>query len=284
MIKIGLISADSFAVAKSIPFFIDLAKKEFGIDAIVINPDENKKDISVDVLYPRILPVADQKLLLQRVKYYAKLVKKSKLPHTVNPTILKKEFDKFEQIKMVERLGFAVPKSYLAKNYKQALKYCKKLEFPVVVKDVIGYGGEGVYLANDQDELKNIIRSRKKYLIQEFIKLLKIEDYRVYIVDGKAIGGIRRENSKKGEFRSNTTQGASASFFVPDASLGGLAEKIAKGLGNEIASIDFVKKNDDYIFIEINNSFDIQTANEPKKIIIARAIINYCIKKANQNI
>lgn len=234
----------------------------------------------ISVLCPRLSSLKSAKEYYKSLDLYKELIKKYKPAYTISPTKLKQQYHKLTQVKLVQKFGFLAPNSFAINNYSDAKKVAKKLGFPMVVKEIHGYGGQGVFLARNETELKELIKKDKLYLGQEFIKLKKIEDFRVYIIDGKTVGGLKRSNNTKGEFRANTMQGASAKFFMPEKKLANLAEQIAKKLGNKIVAIDFIKKGSDYYFVEFNNAFSIKADNEPKKIIVAKKLLEYLLKIA----
>lgn len=76
------------------------------------------------------------------------------------------------------------------------INYANKLGYPVVIKPLSGSGGKGV-IANIQDELE--LQNALKYVLNELnIKEVLVEkhfegiDCRVFVLDGKVIGAIKR--------------------------------------------------------------------------------------------
>jgi predicted ATP-grasp superfamily ATP-dependent carboligase len=87
--------------------------------------------------------------------------------------------NKENTIKLGKSLGVAVPEmtSFSSDESEDAiLSAIRDLGFPVVVKPLFGSGSEGVYLANSQEDVNNVLRSVKKegakrqFLVQQYIK------------------------------------------------------------------------------------------------------------------
>ena len=86
-----------------------------------------------------------------------------------------------------------------------------KLRFPLVAKFAQGSLGTGVFKVKDKKELEKFISQNdttgKFYLLQEFYPIQC--DFRVLVVGGKALGVMKRI-AKKGEWRTNVSQGGMA--------------------------------------------------------------------------
>lgn len=276
---IGIITADS-ETDPSLKIFNSL-KDKFDCNIKVINPlgQFDIGDFSdVGILYHRVSGRGEQ-IVSQKIAFYKKAVQETGLPHIGNLEIIDKIKNKYFQVIEANKALINTPKTVLIDN-KNIDECVQSLNYPFVLKCVYSYGGNDVFLIHNSVELKKQILSSEQYLAQEFIKLKDIIDYRVYVVGYEVIGGIIRENKIEGEFRANTTRGGSATFFHPDDTLSDLAIKYAKHLKTDVLAVDFIKKGDEYIFIECNDAFSVKTDNEPKKIIIAESILKYCLKKA----
>ncbi len=280
MITLGIVTRDSHN-DPSIKVLKELEEKfEYKLKLINLSSDLDDQDTKVDVLYPRISGLGKE-ILDKEVDFYIDLVEKTKVPHVGNTKNIKDLKNKFSQIKYAEACGLNVPKTILLKDGDKD-KSIEPLSYPVVIKSAYSFGGQDVFKVTGQTELEEKTTIGGDFLIQEFISLDEIIDYRVYVVGESVPGGIIRHNKTDGEFRANTSQGGSATFFEPDDKLKKLALSYAKHVGAEIIAVDFIKNRDKYYFIESNDAFSVKTDNEPRKKLIAEEIIRYCLKKALQ--
>lgn len=278
MFTIGIITADS-ADDPSIKVFDKLASN-YGCAIKIIDPSKsyNKTDFNdVDILYHRISS-RGKEIVNKKFDFYIQAIKDNNLPYIGNIKNLKELKSKYAQLIEAEKLGIKVPKTVFVEGLDKLDEALDGFSFPVVVKSVYSFGGQDVALAKNKDEINMMLR--EEYIIQEFIPLDAVADYRAYVVGNRVVGGIIRENNRKGEFRANTTQGATATFFMPDDKLSKLALKYTSSIGAEILAVDFIKKDHEYYFIEANDAFSVKTENEKKKESIAIAIIEYCKARA----
>lgn len=73
-------------------------------------------------------------------------------------------------------------------------------EFPFIIKPIDGRKGRGVELIDSQKKLDNYLKSSEELslIIQELISESFGKDIRVFILDGKYIGSVRRDRVKNG--------------------------------------------------------------------------------------
>ncbi len=147
----------------------------------------------------------------------------------------------------------------------------KELSFPLVAKRNYGSLGKGVFLLENKDQL---IEFEKKYqsephLYQEFIESSFGFDYRLILIGGKFVAGMKRLN-ENGDFRSNIAVGGKGVLIdVPDSYIS-LAEKAARILKLDYCGIDLLKgKDDEPILCEVNSNAFLKGIEETTNINIA---------------
>ena len=86
---------------------------------------------------------------------------------------------------------------------------------------------------------------------QEFIPAGN-KDYRILVLGEKTIC-IQRQG-KEGDWRSNVSTGGSAKVVEVPESVNQMAKTIARLLGLDICSVDFIKNGEKFILIEVNYS------------------------------
>lgn len=160
--------------------------------------------------------------------------------------------DKYKTHRIVEKLGVLQPKFLHGKDLDF---YCisEKLGVPFVMKDNKGSRGNNVYLVDSKQQFEDILYNNNNidFLYQEYIEDSKGSDYRLYIVGDVVVGCVNRVAGND-DFRANISQGGvgldcDVPDYIKEQSLA-----IAKILGLEICSIDYLKKGDEYYFCEGN--------------------------------
>ena len=96
-------------------------------------------------------------------------------------------------------------------------------------------------------------------------------------MDGEIIGVIKR--TANSGFKSNISLGGKAEKIELDKKLKRYSEKIIKEGNLFYAGIDFIKKGDDYLAIEVNTSAQFKGFEEATGVNVAKKIIEKLIKR-----
>ena len=104
--------------------------------------------------------------------------------------------DKWETKEILKKHGIPVPRGIVTRNFEEAKKSIKKIQFPLVVKPLDGNHGRGVTVGISDlkhfslafDTAKS--QSRNGYVIVE--KTLAGNDYRVLVINGKMVAAAHR--------------------------------------------------------------------------------------------
>lgn len=155
----------------------------------------------------------------------------------------------------------------------------KKIGFPMIVKECFGSFGEQVYLINNKDELISQIDKIgiRPFIIQEFIKTSFGKDLRLYLVGGKVLASMKRENSS-GDFRANIEIGATGTLYNANDKQVEMAIKVSKEIGLEFGGIDLLfGENDEPIFCEANSNAYFNEMNRVANIKIEQYILKHII-------
>jgi ribosomal protein S6--L-glutamate ligase len=164
-----------------------------------------------------------------------------------------------------------------------ALKSKHKINFPVVAKLAQGSLGTGVFKLKNEKELKSFIKKNdetgKFYLIQKYYPIDC--DYRVLVLNKKALGVMKRI-PKKGEWRTNVSQGGFACKVDEKESIEikKLAESVAKKMFFDYVGVDILKHNKHLYVIEVNSLAQFRGFEEAfPKINVAEELIKLVEKK-----
>lgn len=160
-------------------------------------------------------------------------------------------------------------------NYRATLL---ALNFPLVVKHRHGSFGEQVFLAKDEEQLKDIIRREgaNKLIAQSYVTKEFGVDYRVNVVGSEVLAIFKRFN--KNDFRSNINQGGDF-IYIENPALHETALKAAAAIDADFAGVDIVLDEEDEPFvIEVNSNMRTVTVNKKSKVDITLNILNYIVK------
>lgn len=184
-----------------------------------------------------------------------------------------------------------LPRTIVFKTLQSIKNRLNEFTFPVVIKTNTSKQGKGVGIAYTTKDIENFIEEKlsfdKKstFALREHIP--NDGDYRVNVIDGKAIMCLKR-TPKKNEFRSNISLGGT----LTDAGLEdtkdicAAAEKIAQ-LGNyDIAGVDVMvhKENGKPYILEVNRApSGLEDDTEVSGINLAKIIVDYYEYRNEEN-
>ena len=104
-----------------------------------------------------------------------------------------------------------MPPTLFTKEIKEIEKFRKKYK-KIVIKPTHGFGGNNIFFITNSTNRNKILKYLNKndhVMVQKFLPQIKHGDKRIFIIDGKVKGAIKRV-PKKGSFVSNLGQGGRA--------------------------------------------------------------------------
>ncbi|MBU0590884.1 RimK family alpha-L-glutamate ligase [Candidatus Micrarchaeota archaeon] len=171
-----------------------------------------------------------------------------------------KSKDKLETMQILAANKIPIPKTMLAKfpvDY-QIIK--QELGYPLILKTISGEEGKGVFLANDEQQLRDLLgifeksKHRTAYLIlQEFMADSKGRDLRVMIIGGKIVGAMLR-TAREGTFKANFSEGGSAQKYDLDKAAIRIALESAQVTNLNIVGVDILFDKESYKICELNSA------------------------------
>ena len=195
---LSLIKGKVYAKAKKVIFF-ENRKKYFKILKHV-NLDLSKANyILIRQNPPFNMDYITSTLYLENIPKKVKILN--------NPISVRNISEKFYSINFLKFM----PPTIFTKDLKLIKKFFKENN-KIVIKPIHGYAGKDILFIDRNFNEKIIKRYIKKIghvMVQKFLPLVKHGDKRVFILNGKVKGAIRRVPSK-GSILSNISQGGSA--------------------------------------------------------------------------
>jgi ribosomal protein S6--L-glutamate ligase/gamma-F420-2:alpha-L-glutamate ligase len=148
----------------------------------------------------------------------------------------------------------------------------------MIIKDPLGKGGTGVKLADDSEEIHELVTSLNDNLLVQPVGGQKGKDLRVYIVGNQIIGAILRESAT--DFRANVSMGGSARFYELNQSEKRLISFITDAIHLDFVGIDFLIDNDgNLLFNEMEDAVGCRSLYIHSAIDIAEIFVAYIAKE-----
>lgn len=243
------------------------------------SPDmEGKIDISMlDVVLPRQgATVNDSSLKLVPHLHHMGIPLVNKLD------AIRLAKDQFLTLQVLSAFHVPIPDTGFINAYEGFHSVLNRLDgYPVVVKQVSGRVGKGVFLVNNDHKARLILHlhleTSNGLLVQRFIPPENRLDIRVLIISGKVAGAMKLK-PKSGDFRSNfhLTQKSWPVDLLPEWEE--IALRAADALGLEIAGVDLiVDKSGKTRVIEVNYSPGFSGLEAATGLDIAGQIIDYVV-------
>jgi len=237
---LSLIKGKVYAKAKKVIFF-ENRKKYFKILKYV-NLDLSKANyILIRQNPPFNMDYITSTLYLENIPKKVKILN--------NPISVRNISEKFYSINFLKFM----PPTIFTKDLKLIKKFFKENN-KIVIKPIHGYAGKDILFIDRNFNEKTINRYIKKIghvMVQKFLPLVKHGDKRVFILNGKVKGAIRRVPSK-GSILSNISQGGSALKTKLNKKELNISKVIAKKLKKNnifFAGIDLISN---YLIGDIN--------------------------------
>lgn len=157
----------------------------------------------------------------------------------------------------------------------------KVLGYPLIIKECRGSFGAGVYLIENEAQLKEKVEKlgSTPCLVQEYVSSSFGRDIRVSVVGGKTAAAMLRVG-RDGDFRSNLTLGGHFEKIEPTEKQLAAAEKAADALGLDFAGVDVMfGENGEPVICEVNSNAHFKTTLDCTGVNMAEKIMAH-IKEA----
>ena len=221
---VSFINSKLFADVKELKLFSNdkkyfkiIRKKKFDLSSSKVILIRQDPPFNIDYI--------NSTLLLDSIKNRTKIIN--------NPESVRNISEKLFSIKFMQLM----PPTIFTKNLNEIINFYQKHK-KIVLKPINGYAGKNIYFINkkiNHRELMNYLRKTGFVMVQKFLPLVKYGDKRVFIINGKVVGAIKRVPSKN-SILSNISQGGKA--FKTNLN------KFEKKVSDHVAKV--LKKNNIY--------------------------------------
>jgi ribosomal protein S6--L-glutamate ligase len=196
--------------------------------------------------------------------------------------------DQFLTLQALSAVQLPVPDTGFINSIEGFHKVLARLGgYPVVLKQVSGRVGEGVFLVKTEHQarliLHNTLVTGKGMMLQRFIPPENRLDIRVLVIGGKVAGAMKLK-PKPGDFRSNFHLSQRSWSVELQANWEEIALKAADALGLEIAGVDLIVDDKKRVLvIELNYSPGFTGLEAATGLDIAGRIIDYVVETYGQS-
>lgn len=186
--------------------------------------------------------------------------------------------DKLRSLQILSKHEVDMPKTVFASrgNISDIQKLLGKT--PWVLKIIEGTQGVGVVLVETTKAAKSVLDAfygmEVNLLVQEYIEEAGGADIRVFIVNGKVVGAMKRQGAE-GDFRSNLHQGGSAIPYKLNRKEKSTALAAAKAMGLSVCGVDMIPSQRGPLVMEVNSSPGLQGIEKATKIDVADSVMAY---------
>jgi len=133
-----------------------------------------------------------------------------------------------------------------------------------VIKPVYGYDGNGIFLLKSPEEL-----GQSPFYLQEYVP--NDRDFRVFVIDGKAVGAIIRISDT---FAHNIHQGGRGVPCDINREMQEIAGAAARAVGVDYGGVDLLRYHDGYCVLEVNGTPNWHCMAAPIPRLLATYLIN----------
>ncbi len=163
--------------------------------------------------------------------------------------------DKYVSLSNMHRLGLTIPRTMMVSGFESAVRAISQIGTPVVLKPVVGTYGQGVFrIFSLESELEFLDGLAYPYLVQEYIEHEE-GDIRIFTVGDEVLGAMTRL-APHDEWKTNVSAGSKSKKYELTDELTDIALKAAKSIDADYAGVDIMRRNGDYVVIEVNTQAD----------------------------
>ena len=161
-------------------------------------------------------------------------------------------------------------------------KFWREFGWPVIAKHERGFQGKSVRKFENFKEIRRFVRRINEKNVGMFLwqKCLPTRwDLRIIVLDGKAIGAMKR-SAVGDEFRSNFSLGGNVEAWNLSEKDREIAEKVAKVCGLDYCGVDIMKDDEGNSFVlEVNRQCQFQGFEKSTGINVAKAVVEMFLKR-----
>jgi tetrahydromethanopterin:alpha-L-glutamate ligase len=162
------------------------------------------------------------------------------------------------------REGIPTPETVFTASRETAEAFLRR-QGRLVYKPLYGFDGNGIFPFTRMDELGG-----PPYYLQEYVE--NDRDYRVFVIDGEAVGAIERRSDS---FAHNIHQGGSGRPYAISPEMGEIAGAAARAVNIDYCGVDLLPTPDGFTVLEVNGTPNWHCMGVP----IPRFVAEYLVRR-----
>jgi RimK family alpha-L-glutamate ligase len=191
--------------------------------------------------------------------------------------------DKFHTHQIWFNKSIPTPKTMLFNTFPINIDFVEReIGFPCVIKPNPGSYGDGIHVCKTRQEFEDHMHMLhhvtigKTLMIQELIPDHAGTDLRVFVVNGKVLGAMRRVSPRINDIRVlvHGEYGFRENYKLTDE-IEDIALRAVNAIGLEIAGVDLLFSNDGFKVCEVNVCPGFGTFEKYCEINVAKAIVDF---------
>jgi len=275
-----------------------------GVELVPLFDDEVVLDIhsrpwDVDV-------VLERSISFYRGLYVLKFLAAHGTPSVNTYEVASRCGDKAETSLLLAKAGVRTPKTRVAFTPEAALRACRELGYPAVLKPTMGSWAR-LLAKVDNDEQADMVLEHKEalgnplqqiYYVQEYVKKPEASgavgahaiagiqhaggshrDIRAFVVGDETIAAIHRNSP---HWITNTAKGGKASNFPVTEDFHDFCQRAAAAVGGGVLALDIMETADGYTCHEVNHTMEFKNSVAPTGVDIPGKVLDYCVAQAKR--
>jgi [lysine-biosynthesis-protein LysW]--L-2-aminoadipate ligase len=301
MVRVGMVYS---RLRNDEKMLLDAAQRK-GIELVPLFDDELVLDIhrrpwDVDV-------VLERSISFYRGLYVLKFLGAHGVPAVNTYEVAARCGDKAETSLLLAKAGVPTPKTRVAFTPEAALRACRELGYPVVMKPTMGSWAR-LLAKVDNDEQADMVLEHKEalgnplqqiYYIQEYVKKPEASgavgshaiagiqhaggshrDIRAFVVGDETIAAIHRNSP---HWITNTAKGGKASNCPVTDELDDFCQRAAAAVGGGVLALDIMETADGGLTChEVNHTMEFKNSVAPTGVDIPGKVLDYCVAQAKR--
>lgn len=301
MVRVGMVYS---RLRNDEKMLLDAAQRK-GIELVPLFDDEVVLDIhsrpwDVDV-------VLERSISFYRGLYVLKFLGAHGIPSVNTYEVAARCGDKAETSLLLAKAGVPTPKTRVAFTPEAALRACRELGYPVVLKPTMGSWAR-LLAKVDNDEQADMVIEHKEalgnplqqiYYIQEYVKKPEASgavgshaiagiqhaggshrDIRAFVVGDETIAAIHRNSP---HWITNTAKGGKASNCPVTDELDDFCQRAAAAVGGGVLALDIMETADGGLTChEVNHTMEFKNSVAPTGVDIPGKVLDYCVAQAKR--
>lgn len=300
MVRIGMVYS---RLRNDEKMLLDAAQRK-GIELVPLFDDELVLDIhakpwDVDV-------VLERSISFYRGLYVLKFANAHGIPSVNTYEVAARCGDKAETSLLLAKAGVPTPRTRVAFTPEGALKACRELGYPAVLKPTMGSWAR-LLAKVDNDEMADMVLEHKEalnnplqqiYYVQEYVKKPKASgqlgahaidgiqldgsshrDIRAFVVGDATIAAIHRNSP---HWITNTAKGGKASNFPVTPDFNEFCLRAAAAVGGGVLALDIMETEAGWTCHEVNHTMEFKNSVAPTGVDIPGKVLDFCVAQAKR--